>query len=270
MVAMTDITEQATAAVATEDRKPVVVVDGVDVIYKVYASGKKANKHNAVPRKKKSARNQLREVHAVKNVSFTVYKGETIGIIGTNGSGKSSLLRAVAGLTQPARGAVYASARPVFLGVGSVLMPALSGEKNILLGGLSMGYSKRVAEELAPAIVEFAGLEDFIDLPMRTYSSGMSARLRFAIASSRSHDIMIIDEALSVGDQQFKKRSEERMREMRKHAGTVFLVSHSMTSIMNTCSRVIWLEKGVLQMDGDPAEVCEAYNKFTGVKTIDD
>jgi teichoic acid transport system ATP-binding protein len=133
-----------------------------------------------------------------------------------------------------------------------------------------MGYSKKVAEELAPAIVEFAGLEDFIDLPMRTYSSGMSARLRFAIASSRSHDIMIIDEALSVGDQQFKKRSEERMREMRENAGTVFLVSHSMTSIMNTCSRVIWLEKGVLRMDGDPAEVCAAYNEYTGVKTIDD
>jgi teichoic acid transport system ATP-binding protein len=270
MVAMTDITEQAAAHAAPDNRKPVVVVEGVDVIYKVYASGKKANKHNAVPQRRKSARNQLRQVHAVKNVSFTVYKGETIGIIGTNGSGKSSLLRAVAGLTQPANGAVYASARPVFLGVGSVLMPALSGEKNILLGGLSMGYSKKVAEELAPAIVEFAGLEDFIDLPMRTYSSGMSARLRFAIASSRSHDIMIIDEALSVGDQQFKKRSEERMREMRENAGTVFLVSHSMTSIMNTCSRVIWLEKGVLRMDGDPAEVCAAYNEYTGVKTIDD
>ena len=252
-------------AVAAETRQPVVVVDGVDIIYKVYASGKRANKWNAG-----GSKQTLREVHAVKNVSFTVYQGETIGIIGTNGSGKSSLLRSVAGLTQPTNGAVYASARPVLLGVGAVLMPSLSGEKNIMRGGLAMGYSKKETAELAPAITEFAGLEDFIDLPMRTYSSGMSARLRFAIAASRNHDILIIDEALSVGDQQFRKRSEARMREMRDTAGTVFLVSHSIKSILDTCSRVIWLEKGVLKMDGDPLEVCKAYNRYTGVTSTED
>lgn len=249
----------------TETRQPVVVVDGVDIIYKVYASGKRANKWNAG-----AAKQKLREVHAVKNVSFTVYKGETVGIIGTNGSGKSSLLRSIAGLTQPTNGAVFASARPVLLGVGAVLMPSLSGEKNIMLGGLAMGYSKKETAELAPAITEFAGLEEFIDLPMRTYSSGMSARLRFAIAASRNHDILIIDEALSVGDQQFRKRSEARMREMRDTAGTVFLVSHSIKSILDTCSRVIWLEKGVLKMDGDPLEVCKAYNRYTGVTSTED
>jgi teichoic acid transport system ATP-binding protein len=252
-------------AAATESRQPVVVVDGVDIIYKVYASGKRANKWNAG-----GSKQTLREVHAVKNVSFTVYQGETIGIIGTNGSGKSSLLRSVAGLTQPTNGAVYASARPVLLGVGAVLMPSLSGEKNIMLGGLAMGYSKKETAELAPAITEFAGLEEFIDLPMRTYSSGMSARLRFAIAASRNHDSLIIDEALSVGDQQFRKRSEARMREMRDTAGTVFLVSHSIKSILDTCSRVIWLEKGVLKMDGDPLEVCKAYNRYTGVTSTED
>ncbi len=252
-------------ATETETRQPVVVVDGVDIVYKVYASGKRANKWNAG-----SGKQKLREVHAVKNVSFTVYKGETIGIIGTNGSGKSSLLRSIAGLTQPTNGAVYASARPVLLGVGAVLMPSLSGEKNIMLGGLAMGYSKKETAELAPAITEFAGLEEFIDLPMRTYSSGMSARLRFAIAASRNHDILIIDEALSVGDQQFRKRSEARMREMRDAAGTVFLVSHSIKSILDTCSRVIWLEKGVLKMDGDPLEVCKAYNRYTGVTSTED
>ena len=256
-------TKKQTAA--TETRQPVVVVDGVDIVYKVYASGKRANRWNGG-----SAKQKLREVHAVKNVSFTVYQGETIGIIGTNGSGKSSLLRSVAGLTQPTNGAVYASARPVLLGVGAVLMPSLSGEKNIMLGGLAMGYSKKETAELAPAITEFAGLEEFIDLPMRTYSSGMSARLRFAIAASRNHDILIIDEALSVGDQQFRKRSEARMREMRDTAGTVFLVSHSIKSILDTCSRVIWLEKGVLKMDGDPLEVCKAYNRYTGVTSTED
>jgi len=250
---------------AAETRQPVVVVDGVDIIYKVYASGKRANKWNAG-----ASQQKLREVHAVKNVSFTVYQGETIGIIGTNGSGKSSLLRSIAGLTQPTNGAVYASAKPLLLGVGAVLMPSLSGEKNIMLGGLAMGYGKKETAELAPAITEFAGLEEFIDLPMRTYSSGMSARLRFAIAASRNHDILIIDEALSVGDQQFRKRSEARMREMRDTAGTVFLVSHSIKSILDTCSRVIWLEKGVLKMDGDPLEVCKAYNRYTGVTSTED
>ncbi|MEY4618265.1 MAG: hypothetical protein RL101_451 [Actinomycetota bacterium] len=249
---------------ATETREPVVVVDGVDIVYKVYASGKRANKWNAGGSKQK-----LREVHAVKNVSFTVYKGETIGIIGTNGSGKSSLLRSIAGLTQPTNGAVYASARPVLLGVGAVLMPSLSGEKNIMLGGLAMGYSKKETAELAPAITEFAGLEEFIDLPMRTYSSGMSARLRFSIAASRDHDILIIDEALAVGDQEFRNRSEARMRELRDNAGTVFLVSHSMKSILDTCTRVIWIEKGELMMDGSPKKVVNAYNKHTGSKIID-
>jgi teichoic acid transport system ATP-binding protein len=252
-----------------DNRQPVVVVDGVDVIYRVFSSGKLATRKN-IGSKRMASRLKVREVHAVKNVSFVVYRGETIGIIGTNGSGKSSLLRAVAGLTQVSGGSIYASARPVLLGVGAVLLPNLSGFKNIILGGLAMGFNKKQIEDKSDDIIEFAGLEEFIDLPMRTYSSGMSARLRFAIAASKNHDILIIDEALSVGDQQFRKRSEQRMREMRENAGTVFLVSHSMQSILDTCSRVIWLEKGVLMMDGDPKTVCDAYNDFTGVKRVED
>jgi len=258
-------TTKKTKAVADDKRDPIVVIDGVDIIYRVFSSGKLANRNN-IGNKKMERKLKIREVHAVKNVSFTVYRGETVGIIGTNGSGKSSLLRAIAGLTQVQNGAIYAAARPVLLGVGAVLLPNLSGEKNIILGGLAMGFSKSAMEENTASITEFAGLEDFIDLPMRTYSSGMSARLRFAIATSRNHDILIIDEALSVGDQQFRKRSEARMREMREKAGTVFLVSHSLDSILDTCSRVIWLEKGVLMMDGDPKTVCAAYNDYTSVK----
>jgi teichoic acid transport system ATP-binding protein len=110
-------------------------------------------------------------------------------------------------------------------------------------------------------VAKFAGIEEFIDLPMRTYSSGMAARLRFAIAAHRDHDILIIDEALAVGDLEFRKRSEARMREMRDNAGTVFLVSHSMKSIADTCNRVIWIEKGELVMDGKPDKVIEAYTK---------
>ena len=248
--------------------KPVVVVDDVHIVYKVFASGRRATR-GAAGGGLFARRLGLREVHAVKGVSFTIYEGESVGIIGSNGSGKSSLMTAIAGLNPVERGAIYSSARPMLLGVGAVLLPAISGLKNILLGGLAMGYSRKEINQSAEAITKFAGLEEFIDLPMKTYSSGMSARLRFAIAASRDHDILIIDEALAVGDQEFRNRSEARMRELRDNAGTVFLVSHSMKSILDTCTRVIWIEKGELILDGKPKQVVNAYNKHVGSTTID-
>ena len=250
------------------ERNPVVVVDNAHIVYKVLASGRRATRGlrgGGLLSKKM----EVREVHAIKGVSFTIYEGESVGIIGSNGSGKSSLMTAIAGLNPIASGAIYASARPMLLGVGAVLLPAISGLKNILLGGLAMGYTRKEINASAEEITKFAGLEEFIDLPMKTYSSGMSARLRFSIAASRDHEILIIDEALAVGDQEVRNRSEARMREMRYRAGTVFLVSHSMKSILGTCTRVIWIEKGELIMDGKPEKVVKAYNKHTGSKTID-
>ena len=243
------------------NRKPVVAVDDVHVIYKVFPGGKRVGGAR-VKNVKVSKKVKLREIHAVKGVSFTIYEGESIGIIGSNGSGKSSLMKVLAGITQATKGAVYASSRPTLLGVGAALMPNLSGEKNILLGGMALGFGRKEMENSVDAITEFAGLEEAIDLPMRTYSQGMSARLRFAIAAHRSHDILIIDEALAVGDKAFKIRSQARMLEMRDGAGTVFLVSHSMKSIKETCNRVLWLEKGDLLMDGDPETVVAAYEKY--------
>lgn len=251
-----------------EVRKPVVIVDDVHITYKVFASGRRASRV-AAGGGLFSKKMELREIPAVKGVSFTIYEGESIGIIGSNGSGKSSLMTALAGLTPLSGGAVYASARPNLLGVGAVLLPALSGEKNILLGGLAMGFTRKEINSKVEDISKFAGIEEFIGFPMRTYSQGMSARLRFAIAASKDHDILIIDEALAVGDQEFRNRSEARMREMRENAGTVFLVSHSMKSILDTCTRVIWIEKGELRMDGEPKKVVNAYNKFVGSTTID-
>jgi teichoic acid transport system ATP-binding protein len=235
--------------------KPVVVVDDVQVIYTVFSTGRKANgvKGNQV----KTTR--MREVHAVKGVSFVVYEGETVGIVGSNGSGKSSLMRAIAGLYPSTKGAVYTLGKPTMLGVGAALLPNLSGEKNIMLGGLALGFGKKEIAAASQSIIDFSGLEDFIDLPMRTYSQGMSARLRFSIAAAKKHDILIIDEALAVGDRQFRLKAEAKIRQMRQDAGTVFLVSHNMKSIQDTCNRVIWLEKGELLMDGDPAEVCAAF-----------
>jgi teichoic acid transport system ATP-binding protein len=251
-----------------QERKPVVVVDDAHIIYKVLASGRRATRGlrgGGLLSKKM----EVREVHAIKGVTFTIYEGESVGIIGSNGSGKSSLMRALAGLTPLSSGAIYAFARPTLLGVGAVLLPDLSGEKNILLGGLAMGFEKQEINSRVDSIASFAGLEEFVSYPMRTYSSGMSARLRFAIAAAKDHDILIIDEALAVGDQEFRNRAEARMRELHENAGTVFLVSHSMKSILDTCTRVIWIEKGELRMDGEPKKVINAYNKFVGSTTID-
>lgn len=241
----------------TDGRKPVVVVDNLHVKYKVFSSGKSAGA--AGQRRLMTKTRGLREVHAVKGVSFTAYENESIGVIGSNGSGKSTLMRSIVGLTPPASGSVYASSKPNLLGVGAALIPELSGEKNIILGGLALGFSRKEVEELKDEIIKFAELEDFIDLPMRTYSSGMSARLKFAIATSKQHEILIVDEALAVGDAGFRKRSEAKIREIRENAGTVFLVSHSMKSILDTCSRVLWINKGVLEMDGTAREVIDAY-----------
>lgn len=243
------------AEIRTNPQRPVVVVDNVHVIYKVFGTGKKAGKVGGAVSKK----SRIRQVHAVKGVSFVVHEGETIGIVGSNGSGKSSLMRAIAGLYPCTEGAVYTDGVPTMLGVGAALLPNLTGEKNIILGGLAMGYQRKQIQEAAPSIIDFSGLKDFIDLPMRTYSQGMSARLRFAIAASRRHDILIIDEALAVGDRGFRLKAEEKIRSMRKEAGTVFLVSHNMKSIQETCNRVLWIEKGELRMDGEPKEVCDAF-----------
>ena len=242
---------------AQTDRKPVVVVDGVHVEYQVLATGKRAGANEA--RKLFDRSRKLRSVHALKGVTFTAFQNDSIGVIGTNGSGKSTLMRAIVGLTPLSQGAIYASSRPSMLGVGAALLKDLSGERNVYLGGLALGLSREEIEEKFDAIVDFAGLREFIELPMRTYSSGMTARLKFAIATVRDHEILIVDEALAVGDKNFRNRSEARIREIRDNAGTVFLVSHSMQSITDTCNRVIWLNKGVLEMDGDPEEVIAAY-----------
>ncbi|MDR7086211.1 teichoic acid transport system ATP-binding protein [Aeromicrobium panaciterrae] len=249
--------------VAPTDRKPVVIVDDVHVEYKVLATGKRATAADS-SRKLMQRSRRTRSVHALKGVSFTAYENDSIGVIGSNGSGKSTLMRAISGSTPTSQGAIYAASRPSMLGVGAALIKDLSGERNIILGGLALGFTRREMEARLDDIVEFAGLREFINLPMRTYSSGMTARLKFAIATVQDHEILIVDEALAVGDRAFRRRSEARIREIRDNAGTIFLVSHSMQSIRDTCNRVIWINKGTLMMDGDPAEVIDAYQASTG------
>jgi teichoic acid transport system ATP-binding protein len=198
-------------------------------------------------------------VHAVRGVSFTAYRGEAIGLIGPNGSGKSTLLRAIAGLMAPSRGAVWTRGEASLLGVSAAMMGAMSGDQNIVLGCLAIGMTPAEIAEEYDAICEFAGIGEFVHLPMNTYSSGMGARLRFAIAGARAPDILLIDEALATGDAQFRRRSEQRIRELREEAGTVFLVSHGLGIIRKTCTRAIWLEAGKIVVDGEANAVVDAY-----------
>lgn len=208
----------------------------------------------------------VREVKAVKGVTFAARHGEAIGIIGANGSGKSTLLRAIAGLIPPASGTVHVASNPALLGVNAVLMKDLTGERNIMIGALALGLSTKEVKERYQDIVDFAEIGEFVNLPMKAYSSGMGARLRFAISASAVPDILMIDEALATGDAHFRAKSKARMDEIRQSAGTVFLVSHSLATVKSMCTRVLWIHEGKLVMDGDPAEVCESYRAFVDAK----
>lgn len=266
--ANTTATTTATTAAAPDTRVPTVIADEVHVIYKVHGSGGGRGAATAALSRIFSRKPApgIREVHAVKGVSFTAYRGEAIGLIGTNGSGKSTLLKAIAGLQPVASGAVYSHGQPSLLGVNAALMNDLTGERNVVLGGLAMGMTRQQVRERYEDIVDFSGINekgDFISLPMRTYSSGMGARLRFSIAAAKDHDVLMIDEALATGDAAFQRRSQARIEELRERAGTVFLVSHGIGTVRETCDRAIWLEAGVLRMDGPSREVCDAYEAFT-------
>ncbi|MEU6949620.1 ABC transporter ATP-binding protein [Streptomyces sp. NPDC046316] len=264
----TSPTTTPTSAASQPERTPTVVADGVHITYTV--NGARTGKGSAT-----AALNRIfarratpgaRKVHAVKGVSFAAYRGEAIGLIGSNGSGKSTLLKAVAGLLPVNQGRIYTRGQPSLLGVNAALMNDLTGERNVILGGLAMGMTRAEVDARYDDIVDFSGINekgDFISLPMRTYSSGMGARLRFSIAAAKSHDVLLIDEALSTGDARFRRRSQERINELRAEAGTVFLVSHSNSTITQTCDRALWLEAGTLRMDGPAKEVVAAYEAFT-------
>lgn len=240
--------------------RPTLVVDDVYLSYWVREQERR-HVRNMLFREGRQQR--WRNVAAVNGVSLSAFPGEAIGVIGPNGSGKSTLLRAIAGLLSPRRGAIYASADPMLLGVGAALQPELTGRRNILLGCLAMGMRRHEALALTEGIIDFAGLGEAIDRPLRTYSSGTRARLHFAIATSMEPDILLIDEVLAVGDEMFQAKSRERINQLVERAGTVFLVTHSLPAVREMCTRAIWLRDGVLQMDGAPGAVTKAYYAST-------
>lgn len=197
---------------------------------------------------------------ALENVSFTVKKGETLGLIGHNGAGKSTMLKVISGILKPTEGSVSCRGNIVpMLELGSGFDMDLTGRENIFLNGAILGYSEAFLKEKYDEIVEFSELGNFIEMPIRNYSSGMMARLAFSIATVVKPEVLIVDEILSVGDADFQAKSRARMNELMGGGTTVLFVSHSLEQIREMCSRVVWLEHGKVQMIGKAKEVCDAY-----------
>jgi ABC-type polysaccharide/polyol phosphate transport system ATPase subunit len=207
-------------------------------------------------------RNRFDEFTALKDVSFDVREGEVFGVIGHNGSGKSTLLKCMAGILQPNSGSVTVNKRmSALLELGAGFHPELSGRDNVFLNAAILGMGRREIASRFDAIVEFSGLENFIDAPVKTYSTGMYVRLAFAVAINVDPQLLIIDEILAVGDVTFQQKCMEKFVDFRNEGRTIVLVTHAMNSVRDMCDRAVWLEHGKLIAEGDPAELVEAYTE---------
>ena len=241
-----------------------VKVSNVSMIFNMASEQLNSLKEYAIALAKRELR--FKEFRALDDVSFEVKKGDVFGILGTNGSGKSTMLKIVAGVLEPSEGtcSIHGNIAPLIeLGAGFDL--ELTARENIYLNGALLGYSKKFIEQHFDEIVDFADIEKFLDMPMKNYSSGMVARIAFAIATVIIPDILIVDEVLSVGDFMFQQKCEERItRLIKEHGVTVLIVSHNNDQIERLCNRAIWIEKGRVRMIGDAHEVCEAYRLLGG------
>ena len=203
---------------------------------------------------------KYKECWALKDVSFSVRPGEVLGIIGRNGAGKSTILKVISGILKPTEGAVEVRGNIVpMLELGSGFDFDLTGRENIYLNGSILGYSRKFLDEKYDAIVDFSELGEFIEMPIRNYSSGMMMRLAFSIATVVNPEILIVDEILAVGDEAFQRKSRQRMLELMGGGTTVLFVSHSLDQVREMCDRVLWLDHGQVKMIGETKEVCDAY-----------
>ena len=213
----------------------------------------------------KAARHELffREFVALKNVSLNIYPGERYGLVGVNGSGKSTLLKCIAGVLEPTQGSVrcYGTMAPL-IELGAGFDEDLTARENTYLNGALLGYSKEFIDEKFDSIIEFAEVEGFVDMPLKNYSSGMKTRIAFAIATATTPDILVVDEALSVGDIKFRQKCEARINELVEgHGTTLLFVSHSIDQVKRVCNRAVWIDKGTMRMVGDTQSVLEAYEQ---------
>lgn len=246
-------------------RDPAVVVDDVTMVYRVTSTG--GEDEQKLPLATRLARRALGRPPQVDNQALThvnllIEQGEFVGFVGRNGSGKSTLMNIVAGQMNPTSGRVWAIDRPSKLGVSVSLVPALSGERNIRLGCLAQGMTPQQVDEVMDELVDVAALGKAIHWPMKAYSSGMAARLRFAVATATNPEVLILDEALGTGDAQFQARGKARMTEIRDNAGCVLFVSHSMAEIRNLCTRLVWIDAGEVIADGAVPEVLKDYESY--------
>lgn len=236
----------------------VIDLKNIDKMYKLY--------NKPIDRLKEAIgikKNFYKEYYALKDISLEIFKGETLGIIGTNGSGKSTLLKIITGILNPTSGEVKVNGKiSALLELGAGFNPEYTGIENIYLNGTMMGYSKQEIEGKVDKIIEFADIGDFIYQPVKTYSSGMFVRLAFAVAINVDPDILIVDEALSVGDAAFSLKCMDKMREFIETDKTVIFVTHDMQTIKNFCSRAIWIDKGNVIMDGEVSSVVDKYTQF--------
>lgn len=237
--------------------RPAVVASDVGKIYRITGAALEGDRD--------ARRKGSREVEALRSVTFVAAKGESIGIIGRNGSGKSTLLRMIAGGDAPTNGRILVASQPSLLGVSPALQGWLTGEQNAYLGLLALGMDPLEAKERVPETLEWAELGEASSRPMNTYSSGMGARLSFAISTAIRPEILLVDETLSTGDAAFADKAKDRMRELLGSSGNVFLVSHALSLVTETCSRLLWLHKGDLIADGEADEVAEQYKEFAGL-----
>ena len=258
------VSEPQVPAATAEPRSIAVRVEDLSVVYRTSIDKKPTLKSTL--RRLGRRQRVVREVQAVTDVSFEVPSGTVLGVVGANGAGKSTLVRTIAGILPPSQGRVEVRGRvSTLLALGVGFNPRLTGRENVVLGGLAAGLSREVVDERYEQIAAFAELDDFMDMPMRTYSSGMYSRLGFSVAVNMEPDIFLVDEALSTGDAAFKRKSFERMQELVQESRTIFLVSHALGNIKSLCEEAIWMHKGRLLMQGPSDEVVAAYTRFLKV-----
>ena len=235
---------------------PAIVVNSVSKNFRLYHERNRYIKAAIL----RGRRARYEEFWALDDVSFAVDHGSTLGIIGSNGSGKSTMLKCLTGIYRPDKGSVSVNGNvAALLELGAGFHTELSGRENVYLNGAILGMSKKDVERQFDSIVEFAGLERFIDTPVKNFSSGMTIRLGFSIATHVEPEILLIDEVLTVGDQAFQRKSSEKIEEFRRDGRTIVVVSHSLPAVQQLCKEVVWLEKGKLKMRGPSAEVIAAY-----------
>lgn len=239
---------------------PIIILQDVSVQYRVPKERIGTFKEYAI--RTLQRRVKFTKFLALKDVNLTVYRGEVFGIIGNNGAGKSTMLKVISRVLRPTKGRVqlYGKIAPL-LELGAGFHPELTGRENVYLNGALLGYNQDEMDAVFDEIVEFSELRDFIDAPLRTYSSGMYARLGFAVATAHVPEILIVDEILSVGDEAFQKKCNDRMQNYQDQGCTVLIVSHGLAKIQDMCNRVLWLDHGQVQMIGEPAEVIAAYRR---------